>query len=181
MSIGFRKSLLGFNQNDVIEYVKKLHDTFNNKEADLKKQISDLEGTVGSLLSQQEKLIAEKAQLNAKLQEFEAKRAEMERLSENIGKLYLVAQTNAKTIMSNAEENSQKANQEIARNVSAIETTHNALEEIKKSIIETSHNYSQEVAALVTSLEETKEKLSCDAKQNEEASQQFTTLLETVK
>lgn len=181
MSTGFRKSLFGFNQNDVIEYVKKLHTSFSEKEADFKKQISDLDGKISSLLSQQEKLIVEKTQLNSKLEEFEAKRAEMERLSENIGKLYLVAQTNAKTIMTNAEENSKKTDEEIARNISAIEETHTALENLKKSITETAENYSKEVINLIQSLEETKDKLSADSKENEVASNQFSALLEAVK
>ncbi len=174
MSIGFRKSLFGFNQNDVIEYVKKLHSNFSEKEAEFKNQISSLKATA-------EKLEREKAELNCKLAEYEAKKAEMERLSENIGKLYLVAQTNAKTIMSNAEENSKIANEEIIRNVSAIEETHFALDSLRKSITETSENFTKEVSALMQSLQDTKSKISKDAEENNVAIEQFASLLKTVK
>ena len=104
----------------------------------------------------------------------------MERLSENIGKLYLVSQTNAKTIMSNAEENSKITDEQISRNVSAIEETHIALDNLRKNIIETSENFSREVSALMQSLEATKEKISTDAKKNLEANEKFNLLLEAI-
>ena len=130
MAIGFRKSLFGYNQDDVIEYIKKLHNNFKDKEQTFKDDISALEEKINALVENEEKLNQENHELNAKLDEFNAKKAEMERLSENIGKLYLVANTNAKTIMSNAEESSRLAESEINKNVSAIEETHAALLEM---------------------------------------------------
>ena len=100
--------------------------------------------------------------------------------SENIGKLYMVSQANAKTIMANAEENSKIANMEIEKNVSAIEETHKALESLKQSINETSQNFTKEVESLMHSLEEAKEKFSSDNVKNGEVSDEFTALLEVV-
>ena len=128
MSVGFRKSLFGYNQDDVIEYVKKLHNNFSLKEDSFKKQLADLENKINSLNKDLAVLESEKSELNAKLSEYNAKKSEMDRLSENIGKLYMVSQANAKTIMANAEENSKIANMDIEKNVSAIEETHKALE-----------------------------------------------------
>lgn len=180
MSIGFRKSLFGFNTDDVINYVKKLHASFNEKEASFKEQISALDEKIEALIQNEKQLESEKAELNAQLEEYNSKKAEMDRLGENIGKLYLVAQTNSKTIMSNAEENSKIANEEVTRNVSAIEETHLALDNLRKSITETSENFNKEVMALMQSLEATKEKISADTKTNTEANEQFAALLEAV-
>lgn len=104
----------------------------------------------------------------------------MERLSENIGKLYLVANTNAKTIMSNAEESSKLAESEINKNVSAIEETHIALNSLRDSINETAKNFNDEISALIESLENTKGKISNSTLENENASNEFAALLETV-
>lgn len=180
MSVGFRKSLFGYNQDDVIEYVKKLHNNFSLKEDSFKKQLADLENKINSLNKDLAVLENEKASLSEKLSEYNAKKSEMDRLSENIGKLYMVSQANAKTIMANAEENSKIANMEIEKNVSAIEETHKALEGLKQSINETSQNFTKEVESLMRSLEEAKEKFSADNIKNGEVSEEFTALLEVV-
>ena len=180
MSVGFRKSLFGYNQDDVIEYVKKLHNNFSLKEDSFKKQLADLENKINSLNKDLAVLENEKASLSEKLSEYNTKKSEMDRLSENIGKLYMVSQANAKTIMANAEENSKIANMEIEKNVSAIEETHKALEGLKQSINETSQNFTKEVESLMRSLEEAKEKFSADNIKNGEVSEEFTALLEVV-
>ena len=180
MSVGFRKSLFGYNQDDVIEYVKKLHNNFSLNEDSFKKQLADLENKINSLNKDLAVLENEKASLSEKLSEYNAKKSEMDRLSENIGKLYMVSQANAKTIMANAEENSKIANMEIEKNVSAIEETHKALEGLKQSINETSQNFTKEVESLMRSLEEAKEKFSADNIKNGEVSEEFTALLEVV-
>ncbi len=180
MSIGFRKSLFGYNQDDVIEYVKKLHSSFAEKEADFKAQISDLDKKIISLTENEKRLENEKASLNAELNEFTVKQAEMERLSENIGKLYLVAQTNAKTVMTNAEESSRLTREETTKNISAIEETHFALDNLRKSINETAQNFTNEISELIKSLEEAKSRISDDAKISENKSEEFAALLEAV-
>lgn len=180
MAIGFRKSLFGYNQDDVIEYIKKLHNNFKDKEQNFKDDISALEEKINALVENEEKLNQENCELNAKLDEFNAKKAEMERLSENIGKLYLVANTNAKTIMSNAEESSKLAEIEINKNVSAIEETHVALNGLRDSVNETAKSFNDEISALIESLENTKCKISNSALESENASNEFAALLETV-
>ena len=180
MSVGFRKSLFGYNQDDVIEYVKKLHNNFSLKEETFKKQLADLESKINGLNKDLEVLENEKKELNEKLSEYNTKKAEMDRLSENIGKLYLVSKANAKTIMANAEENSRIAGMEVEKNISAIEETHKALESLKQSINETSQNFTKEVESLMHSLEEAKEKFSADNVKNDKASDEFTALLEVV-
>ena len=95
MSIGFKKSLLGFNCSDVINYIDKMHRAFSEKEKNFNSKIIGLEKEIDAVNLEREKLLAEKCELDRQLNEFNAKYEEIERLSENIGKLYLVAQENA--------------------------------------------------------------------------------------
>ncbi len=180
MSVGFRKSLFGYNQDDVIEYVKKLHSAFADKEADFESKISELENKIGRLCLEQEVLEKEKAELRIKADEYDSKKAEMDRLGENIGKLYLVAKTNAKTVMVNAEEGAKASYELTERNVTAIEETHLALESLRKNIRETADNFNNELSSLMASLTEAKEKLSLDKAENEKAQEEFASLLEAV-
>ncbi len=180
MSIGFKKSLFGFNCDDVISYIKRLHNDFKGKENAFQEQIDNLEAKINALGQNQLKLEAEKAELNAKLSEYDEKTAEMERLSENIGKLYLVAQTNSKNIMDNAVENSKATEAQILSNISTIEEAHYALEEIRQNINKTAESFTNELNTLMSSLEATKEKLQEDAVKNTEASNEFEELLEAV-
>ena len=43
MAVGFRKSLFGFNCDDVMKYIEKTHKSFAQKEATLKEQAEDLD------------------------------------------------------------------------------------------------------------------------------------------
>lgn len=180
MAIGFRKSLFGFNCDDVINYVKKLHSNFAQKENDLKKSIENLSTKIDELAIERENMLKEKTELKQKLAEYNAKKAEMERLSENIGKLYLVAQTNAKSIMSNAEENSRLANEEISKNITTIDETHEALRALRQSITETSENFTREVDALMQSLNVTKERITADKEADSEAKAEFSSVFEAL-
>ncbi len=73
MAVGFRKSFFGFNRDDVIEYIKNLHETFEEKERNLKEQVAELEAA-------SKNLECEIAELNSKIAEYE------EKFSEDTGK-----------------------------------------------------------------------------------------------
>lgn len=73
MAVGFRNSFSGFNREDVIEYIKNLHETFEEKEKNLKEQIAELEIA-------NKNLECEKAELNSKIAEYE------EKISEDTGR-----------------------------------------------------------------------------------------------
>lgn len=181
MAIGFRKSLFGFNCDDVINYVKKLHNNFAQKENELKKSIENLSAKIDKLAIERENMLNEKAVLERKVAEYNAKSAEMERLSENIGKLYLVAQTNAKSIMNNAEENSRIANAEISKNITTIDETHEALRALRASITETSENFTREIDTLMESLGTAKEKITADNEADTKAKAEFSSVFEALK
>ncbi len=166
MAIGFRKSLFGFNQNDVIDYIEKTHKKFKMKADELTNKLEQAK-------KDYEALTNEKNEISQKLNEFTKKADEIEMLSEKIGKLYLVSQSNAQAIISNAKENSAKSQMEVDRNLTAIEEAHISLNELRESIIKTSDNFIKEVDALLSSLATTREQITENVKESNDAFQNF--------
>lgn len=160
MAVGFRKSLFGFNSQDVIEYIDRNHREFSKKEESLNEKIDELKNLLESSREEQKKLEEEKRELDTKLNSFSEKYEEIERLSENIGKLYLVAQSNAQAIMKNAQEEAASAKAEVNRNLISIDEAHDALALLRSDIIKTSEEFSAKVESLVKSLSDTREKIA---------------------
>lgn len=173
MAIGFRKSLFGFNQNDVVDYIEKTHKKFKIKADELTNQLEEAKKNY-------EALTKEKNEISEKLNEFTKKADEIEMLSEKIGKLYLVSQSNAQAIMTNAQENSVKSQQEVDKNISAIEEAHISLNALRESIIETSDNFIKEVDTLLTSLATTREQITDNIKESNNALENFHEVYESI-
>ena len=173
MSVGFRKSLFGFNCDDVIEYIQESHRKFSEKEKDLNQKIDSLDKTIESVNSQLEDVKAAKIAVEAQLKEYTDKYDEIERLSQNIGKLYLVAQTNAKSIMQNSAENRDIANREVEKNLHSIDNAHEQLAALKAEILQTSNEFVTKVDSLVTSLSVAREQVSDNNADNRELVEQF--------
>ncbi len=157
MSVGFRKSLLGFNCEDVMSYIESSHKAFSKKEKDFKEKIDELDGVIKNVNAELENIKEAKAQVEAELKSYTDKREEIERLSQNIGKLYLVAQSNAQAIMKNSDESRTLAENEIARNLGSINEAHEALDQLKERVLKTSNDFISEVEALIGSLNDTKD------------------------
>lgn len=173
MSVGFRKSLFGFNSQDVIEYIDKTHKNFSKREDSLNSKIEELKLLLETSKAEQEKLEAEKSELDLKLQSFEEKYEEIERLSENIGKLYLVAQSNAQAIIKNAEDEARIAEEEAQRNISSIDEAHEALASLRAEILNTSNQFSSKVDSLISSLCDAREKISAESEENNASLENF--------
>ncbi len=159
MSVGFRKSLFGFNCDDVVAYVEKTHKAFTVKEIELKEQIEDLKSENDAAKEQLAALTAEKTEIEAKLKEFTDKYDEIERLSKNIGKLYLVAKSNAETIMKEAQSGADIARKEAERNITSIMNAHQSLSNVKNDIVNTSAKFAKDIDALGESLYEARERI----------------------
>ncbi len=180
MAVGFRKSLFGFNCNDVIEYIEKTHKSFTNREKDLNSKVDKLSDELDLSNSRYDALNAEKLEIERKLTEYNEKYEEIERLSENIGKLYLVAQANAQAIMENSESSARLSAEEVDRNLCSIEEAHTSLSELKESITKTSEDFVAEVEKLMSSLSITKEKLSEKAEASLSAKNTFDEIYESI-
>lgn len=177
MSVGFRKSLFGFNCDDVIEYIQQSHKKFSDKENQLNEKIDDLDNTIADVNAQLEDVKAAKAAVEAQLKEYTDKYDEIERLSQNIGKLYLVAQANAKSIMQNSTDTRDITNREVEKNLSSIDNAHEQLAALKAEIMQTSNDFVAKVDTLVTSLSTAREQVSQKNADNRELTEQFESLL----
>ena len=160
MSAGFRKSLFGFNCEDVMEYIEKSQKSFTEREKDLSEQVEKLSVDLELSNDNYRKLQEEKDTISKKLEEFNEKYEEIGRLSENIGKLYLVAQANARAIMANSEKNAGLAAAQVEKNLSTLEEAHASLDELKKNIVRTTDEFVGEVDALISSLNDAREQIS---------------------
>lgn len=156
MGIGFKKSLFGFNCDDVVSYIESSHKSYVEKETVLNEKIEELDTSVKSLTAQMEEIKAAKAEVESQLKTYTDKYDEIERLSQNIGKLYLVSQTNSKAIMKTSQESAELSRKEIERNIATLDDAHESLSELKAKIISTSDNFIKQVEELLTSLDTTK-------------------------
>ncbi len=180
MSIGFKKSLFGFSCADVTEYIEKTHKAFVQKEKKLNSRVQELLGELNTVNEANERLEAEKFELDRKLNEFNQKYEEIERLSENIGKLYLVAQTNAQAIISNSEESARLSNDEVARNLYTIDEAHSSLEELRQHIEKTSNDFITEVDRMMSSLRDTREQIANNTENSDAAKKEFAEVYENI-
>lgn len=180
MAVGFRKSLFGFNCDDVMKYIERSQKSFAEKEKDLTNQVEELSKSLDLSNENYRKLNDEKELIAKKLADFSEKYEEIERLSENIGKLYLVAQANAQAIMANSEENANLANSEVEKNLSAINDAHESLDSLRKSVIQTSNEFLGEIDGLISSLNETKETIAANIASDEEHKNQFNEVFRTL-
>ena len=180
MAIGFKKSLFGFNREDVFNYIENTHKAFKDKEDTLNKKIDELSSDLKLSKQQEEKLLAEKQELDLKLNEFNRKYEEIERLSENIGKLYLVAQTNARAIINNSDENAKVAIEEVNKNLFSIDEAHKSLQELRQRITKTSDDFVKEVDRLMSSLTEARIKVASNNENIIEAKAEFEEVYESI-
>ena len=105
--------------------------------------------------------------------EFTEKYDEIERLSENIGKLYLVAQANAQAIIENSENSARISNEEVTKNLYTIDEAHKSLQELRLNITRTSEEFVTEVDKLIGSLNDTREQIAANTDSAVAAKEQF--------
>ncbi len=185
MSVIFRNSFIGFNKDDVLDYVHKKDVEFNNLSKSLNDTIANLNGEIQQLKSEFETLnnsynqtVKENMDLRVKLNEFEEKAAEIENLSAKIGKLYLVSRSSAKTIVEKAEENSAIINSQVEENLSNIENTNTAVNEITHKILSACESFASELSTLNISLEEAKAKVTGNTEKTVKISEEFAEIYE---
>lgn len=180
MAIGFRKSLFGFNTGDVLKYIEAYHKKHAEKEAELSKSLKEQSELLDEFKNKYATLLTEKEEIERKLQEYDAKYEEINRLSENIGKLYLVAQANAQAIMKNSAESSELANLEVKRNLTSIENAQQSLSDIKQELLDTTASFSSKVSELISSLSTTRGKIADNNSDSEKHTEEFNAVFEVI-
>lgn len=172
--MGFRKGLFGFNCDDVMEYIEAKHKEYADKETVLNEKIEELSDSLNNATRELDNLRRAKKAAEDELKKYTDKYEEIDRLSQNIGKLYLVAQANAQSVINSAEENRKESLSEVEKNLSSIENAHRSLEEIKAKVEKTSSDFSDSINALMLSLCDTKKSIdnrNFESEKNENESQ----------
>ena len=183
MAIEFRNSLLGFNKDDVLNYVyskdaefKALSKTLNSKISNLENQLEELKAEHLSALSTIGNLTYENELLKIKISEYEKKAAEVEEMSAKIGKLYLVSKSTAKTIVDKAEENFKNVNAQTEKSIENLENTQASLKDITENILSASRDFVGRIDQLQNSLCEVKDAVAENNSSSAQISQEFAEL-----
>ena len=164
--VGFRRELLGFNREDVIEYIKKIQKVSSHKETELVDTIDKLNIRNAELIDELKRIpeleanlkISEATvqKLSLEAAEFREKQAEVERISQDIAKMYLVAKTNAEAIQKSTKESSELAFYEINQTLSVLEEMQSKLCGIKLEINEASERYAKDLETITESFDSAK-------------------------
>lgn len=156
MALGFRKSILGYNCEEVSEHLHKKD--YENKQivASLNQKINGLTDELSKINGFNAELSENIKNLSEQLDFYKSKYEEVKALSENIGKLYLVAQTNAKAIIKSANETRTLTENEIENNLTLINNTNTSLSLLKGDLINLSNSFVSEIERLTNSLEQIK-------------------------
>ena len=188
MPMVFRKSVLGFNKEDVLKYINELFDKITKleekskeKEQELNNEISDLNACIDganknieALITENERVIKvgdglrndiavrdeEIARLNSLLDVYRSKEQEINDIAEIIGKLYMVSKLNADTIIRTAHESKLESEAEVRRNIDAIEDAQRMFDDLKSSAQLSASEFRNGLDRLIASLDTAKDKLS---------------------
>jgi len=180
MSVGFRKTLFGFNCDDVCDYIQKTHKSYVEKETVLNEQIEALNESLTKAKLDIEDLLNSKSQIEAELKKYTDKYDEIERLSQNIGKLYLVSKANAQSVIDNAKESKALAEGEISKNISCVDETQTSLAQLKEEINKTASEFTNKLNTLMISLENTKATLNSNILLRDNKLEEYQELLDSV-
>ena len=181
MKAGFRKSLFGFNSDDVIEYIEKTHKDFCEKETLLNEKIDELKDELNSAKLQISDIIAEKTKIENDLKEYTEKYDEIERLSQNIGKLYLVSEANANAVIENAKQSREISEEAVSKSIKCADDTYASLASLKDEIVKTSSEYLEKINSLMLSLESMKNNIYNNNLSAEKSIEEYEELLNSIK
>lgn len=175
MAQSFKKSLFGFNCDQVTEYIAKTGKEYAEKELALKERAESLSAAVSSLNEEVIALKNKYAKMEAEISVYRSKCDEIELLSEKIGKLYLVANASSKAIMDNALKNAQISENEVDKNIAVIESAQAKLDEIKELVTKSSDGFSSDITSVGESLQNVKSDIEENRKLEAEKVAEFRT------
>lgn len=173
MSLGFKKNLFGYNCEEVLTYINKSNSDNQKIQKNLNDIITENKVQIASLLSELE-------ETKKNLDFYMSKYDEIKSIGDNIGKLYLVAQSNAKSIMADANTVKENAVKESYNNITAIESANAKLVEIKEKMNILTNDFNNQVAALTESLNNAKAIIDNANNSAEEINNEFNAVYDSV-
>ena len=175
-TINLRNSLFGYNKDDVFNYIKALNDKADKTKSELNEKISSLEGNISGLKNEissledsKASLLEEKDKILSELEEYKSREAAITELSESIGRLYIVAQANAKIIANSAKDNADIVNAQAKSHLAAVDSANHELSTIKSEIAEMTRRFTEEIERISVELTVAKTKLEANSELIEEA------------
>lgn len=177
MAAGFRKSFLGYNCDDVLKYIEKTTHENNERELIAKEKIAELQAENDNFKSKNLEMSAEIEAIKAKLNEYEAKADEINRMSEGIGRLYLVSKTNAQDIIDAANNSSSAVIEQVKRNIEIIDNAHTELFTIRTSVESNAANFSKSLSDLESSLSDVKDNIEKNSSEIEKKNSEFNSVM----
>lgn len=170
MSKGFRKSLFGFNCEDVLNYISE------NDRKNLKK-INSLTKELNDSNEENKKLVLLVNELSEKAAEYDKNREQIRLLSESVAKMYLTAKTTSKIMLEKTEESQKLIENENNDRLLTIKQTQASLSLIKEQIVATADSYTEEIGRLYFSLQELTSALDKNKATVDEAKHELSSLL----
>lgn len=170
MSKRFRKSLFGFNTDDVLAYIAATDKAANDKKAELEAKISDL-------ASQVEGLNSLNSQLSEIVAEYESKKEQIRIMSENIARMYISAKTTSKILVEKAEESSKLISDESKDRLNILSSSQISMEAIREQVTSAASQYCLEVERLYASLEDVKNSINTNDNEVALAKEEFEALV----
>ncbi len=180
MALGFHKSLFGYNCDEVVQYIQKSNATNQEIQNSLNQKIKDNQEVILNLQNDIKNFNSQINELSQQADFYKTKYEEIKTLSENIGKLYLVAQTNAKAIITAAQQSKSVTDDEINSNIALIDKTNASLNSMKQYITQITDEFTKKVDELNVSLIETKAIISGNSNKIEEHKENFDSVYESI-
>ena len=168
---GFRKSFLGFNKEDVLNYIA----SEDKKNASI---IKSLNGEIKDLNERNNALNKDIDNLNAQLLQYKEKEDEINRLAESIGALYILAKNNAEQILENASKSKDAASAEIEKNLDILNQAQENYLNIKTEVLKVTNNSSNNLDSALDSIKTTEDEIKENMQKAENAEK---VLQETLK
>lgn len=173
MSLGFKKGFFGYNCEEVVEYITKLTAENNQTVSTLKEKIAAEAENTAKANQEIEQLEVKIGDAQRELEFYKSKYEEVKKLSDNIGKLYLVAQTNAKAIMESANEAHDASKSEIEKNIQILNSTEVSLNSLKEKVSELNREFENYVSSITDDLNAIKELASVSDDLSEKSNDDF--------
>ncbi len=170
MSKGFRKSLFGFNTDDVLTYISASDKAAKEKTDKLKNEIANLK-------LQNEKLAEANKNLVQKNAEYESKKEQIRVMSENVARMYLSAKTTSQLLIEKAQDNKKMLDNENKEQLEALAKTNESMQSVKEQMTATTEDYCETLNDLCASLEQIKNEINKNDKDADEAIKNFSDLI----
>ena len=166
MSKKFRTGLFGFNRDDVLQFVieAKESESKSAKKIDsLTAKTAELENLSNNLQEKCDNLESELMAAKSEIAEFHQREEALTRLSESIGRLYLVAQANARSIIDTANRSAELSLSSVEKNMAVAICAEERLEEISAVLSERTKTYLAEIEELKNQISATQVKIEQNA------------------